>query len=39
MMANEHITVGNNSYEKVKTYKYLGTLVTYKIFIHEEIKM
>jgi hypothetical protein len=23
MMANEHITVGSNSYEKVKTFKYV----------------
>ena len=25
MMANEHIAVGSNSYEKVKTLKYLGS--------------
>ena len=28
MIANEHIRVGSNSYEKVKTFKYLGFLVT-----------
>ena len=24
MIANEHIRIGSNSYEKVKTFKYLG---------------
>jgi hypothetical protein len=24
MIANEHIRIGNNLYEKVKTFKYLG---------------
>ena len=28
MNANEHIRVGSNSYEKVKTLNYLGSLVT-----------
>ena len=28
MIANEHIRMGTNSYEKVKTFKYLGSLVT-----------
>ena len=28
MIVNAHITIGNNSYEKVKTSKYLGSLVT-----------
>ena len=28
MIANEHIKVGSNSYEKVKTFKYLGSLLT-----------
>ena len=28
MMTNEHITIGSNSYEKVKTFKYLGSLLT-----------
>jgi len=28
MIANEHIRIGSNSYEKVKTFKYLGSLVT-----------
>ena len=31
MIANEHIRKGSNSYEKVKTFKYLGYLVTIKI--------
>ena len=26
MIANEHIKIGSNSYEKVKTFKYLGSL-------------
>jgi hypothetical protein len=38
MMANEHITVGSNSYEKEKTYKYLGPLLINQNYIHEEIK-
>ena len=28
MIANEHIEIGSNSYEKVKTFKYLGSLLT-----------
>ena len=36
MMANEHI--GSNSYEKVKTFKYLGSLLTNQNSIQEEIK-
>jgi hypothetical protein len=28
MMANEHFSVGGNSYEKVKTFKYVGSLLT-----------
>ena len=38
MMANEHITVASNSYEKVNTFKYLGYLLTNQNSIHEEIK-
>ena len=38
MTANEHITVGSNSYEKVKTFKYLGSLLINQNDIHEEIK-
>ena len=37
-MANEDITVGSNSYEKVKTFKYLGSLLTNQNPIQEEIK-
>ena len=36
-MANEHIMVGCNSYEKVKTFKYLGSLLTNQNSIQEEI--
>ena len=28
MMAYEHFRIGRNSYKKVKTFKYLGSLVT-----------
>ena len=28
MMANEHIKIGSNSYEKVKIFKYIGSLLT-----------
>ena len=32
MIANEHIKIGSNSYEKVKTCKYLGSLLTSKFY-------
>ena len=35
MIANEHIKIGSNSYEKVKTFKYL---LTNQNSIQEEIK-
>ena len=38
MTANEHIRICSNSYEKVKTCKYLGSLLTNQISIHEQIK-
>ena len=38
MIANAHIKTGSNSYEKVKTFKYLGSLLTYQNYIQEEIK-
>ena len=38
MTANAHIKIGSNSYEKVKTFKYLGSLLTNQNFIQEEIK-
>ena len=38
MVTNEHIKIGSNSYEKVKTYKYLGSLLTNDNSIEEEIK-
>ena len=38
MIANAHIKVGSNSYEKVKTFKYLGSLLTNQNSIQEEIK-
>ena len=28
MIANAHIKIGSNSYKKVKTFKYLGSLLT-----------
>ena len=38
MMANKHIRIGNNSYEKVKTFTYLGSLLTNQNCIQEEIQ-
>ena len=38
MMANENITVGSNSYEKVKPFKYSGSLLKNQISIREGIK-
>ena len=38
MISNEHIKIGSNSYEKVKTFKYLGSLLTNQNSIQEEIK-
>ena len=38
VIANEHIKIGSNSYEKVKTFKYLGSLLTNQNSIQEEIK-
>ena len=37
-MADEHIKIGSNSYEKVKTFKYLDSLLTNQNSIHEKIK-
>ena len=37
-MANAHIKIGSNSYEKVETFKYLGSLLTNESSIQEEIK-
>ena len=33
-----HIKIGSNSYEKVKTFKYLGSLLKNQNSIQEEIK-
>ena len=38
MIGNEYIKIGSNSYEKVKTFKYLGSLLTNQNSIQEEIK-
>ena len=38
MMTNENITVGSNLYGKVKTFEYLGCLLTNQNSIHDEIK-
>ena len=38
MLVNAHIKIGSNSYEKVKTFKYLGSLWTNQNHIQEEIK-
>ena len=38
MIANEHINIGSNSYEEVKTFKYVYCLVTKQNSNQEEIK-
>jgi hypothetical protein len=37
-MANQRIAVGSHLYEKVKTVKYVGSLLPNQNFIYEEIK-
>ena len=37
-MANDHTTISGNSYEKIKSFRYLGYLLTNQNSIHEEIK-
>ena len=37
-MANYYIAVDINSYEKVKTFKYLGALMTHQNSIQDEVK-
>ena len=38
MESNDHIKIGNNSYEKVKIFKYLGSLFINQNSIQKEIK-
>ena len=38
IIANAHIKIGSNSYEKVETFKYLSSLLTNQTSIQEEIK-
>ena len=38
MIANEHIRIGSHSYEKMKTFKYLGSLVANQNYIQKEVK-
>ena len=38
MISNEHTTVGSNSYEKLKTFKYLCSLLTNQNYIQDKIK-
>ena len=38
MMANEHLTLCSNAYEKMKNFKYLGSLLKNQNSIHEEMK-
>ena len=38
LLANEHIRIGSNSYEKVKLFKYLFYLLTNQNFNQEETK-
>ena len=38
VIANAHIKIGSNSYEKVKTFKYLGSLLKNRNSTQEAIK-
>ena len=38
IIANEHIKIGSNSYEKVKIFKCLDSLLTNQNSVQEEIK-
>ena len=38
VIANEQIRIGSNCYEKMKTFKYLGSSLTNQNSIQEEIK-
>ena len=38
IMTNDHIRISSNSYEKVKTFKYLGSLLMNQNYIHEKIE-
>ena len=38
VIVNEHIKIGSNSYEKAKSFKYLGSLVINENSIQDEIK-
>ena len=37
-MTNEHFIIGSSSYEKMKTFKYLGSSSTNQNSIHDKIK-
>ena len=39
MIANEHMRIGSNFYEKAKTFKYLGSLVANQNFYSQGNKM
>ena len=39
MIANVHIKIGSNFYEKVKTFQYLSSLVIIQYSIQDEIKI
>ena len=38
IIANAHIKIDSKSYEKVKTFKYLGSLLANQNYIQEELK-
>ena len=38
VITNAHVKIGSNSYENVKTFKHLGSLLINQNYIHEEIK-
>jgi len=38
MIANEHFKIGSNSYEKVKNFTYISSLLINQNYVQEEIK-
>ena len=38
LIANDHIRIGSNSYEKVKTFKYFGSLVVLRMQYNVDLK-
>jgi len=38
MFANEHIRISSNFYDKLKTFKYLGSLVTINLLLFSTVR-